>query len=237
MKEFTEKELAEFNGENGKPIYIAHEGRVYDVTASKMWQGGLHMRRHQAGQDLTTDIQAAPHDPDVLERYPQVGILKKEEAPDVDMPAFLAILIKRFPMLRRHPHPMTVHFPIVFCIFTPIFNSLYLITGINAFETTAMHCLAASILFTLVAYSTGVYTWWLNYLSQPMRAVKIKTRVGVALIIVEIIAFIWRMAVPDVMLNLQGINVLYYVMTLSLLPLVTINGWFGASLTFPPEKD
>jgi hypothetical protein len=29
MKEFTEKELALYNGENGKPAYVAYKGKVY----------------------------------------------------------------------------------------------------------------------------------------------------------------------------------------------------------------
>ncbi|MCK7515232.1 MAG: hypothetical protein MZV70_72040 [Desulfobacterales bacterium] len=79
MREFTPEELAQYNGENGKPVYIAHAGKVYDVSASKMWKTGTHMKRHRSGQDLTTDIQGAPHPPDVLERYPQVGVLKKAD--------------------------------------------------------------------------------------------------------------------------------------------------------------
>ncbi|MCK7515177.1 MAG: hypothetical protein MZV70_71710 [Desulfobacterales bacterium] len=79
MKEFSMEELAQYNGENGKPVYIAHDGKVYDVSGSKMWKTGTHMKRHRSGQDLTTDIQGAPHAPDVLERYPQVGVLKKDE--------------------------------------------------------------------------------------------------------------------------------------------------------------
>ena len=77
MKEFTPDELAKYNGQSGNPVYIAHDGKVYDVSESKLWRNGLHMKRHHAGQELTTDIQAAPHETDVLERYPQVGVLKK----------------------------------------------------------------------------------------------------------------------------------------------------------------
>ena len=67
IKEFSPEELARFNGQNGKPVYIAHGGKVIDVTASKLWKSGLHMKRHHAGKDLTTDIQAAPHSLEVLE--------------------------------------------------------------------------------------------------------------------------------------------------------------------------
>jgi len=121
MKEFDADELARFNGENGSPIYVAHDGKVYDVSKSKLWRNGQHMKRHSAGGDLTADIQAAPHEGDVLERYPQVGIIAPTAVEEPAMPELVARLIDRFPFLRRHPHPMTVHFPIAFAFSTTIF--------------------------------------------------------------------------------------------------------------------
>ena len=237
MKEFSARELLEYNGEDGKPVYIVHQGKVYDVSDSKLWKTGLHMKRHPAGKDLTADIQAAPHNADVLERYPQVGTLTKAYVIEPKMPSFLSRLISRYPMFRRHPHPMTVHFPIVFFISTTLFNILYLLTGIKSFETTALHCLAGGILFGTVAMSTGFYTWWMNYLSQPMRAVVVKRRVGLLLLASAIVVFIWRMAAPGILDRFTPGSVVYLLLVLSLFPLVSIMGWFGASLTFPAEKE
>jgi predicted heme/steroid binding protein/uncharacterized membrane protein len=235
MKEFDVAELADFNGENGKPIYIAHAGKVYDVSDSKLWRNGLHMKRHHAGVDLTADIQAAPHEIDVLERYPQVGVLK-EEAVEQQLPQALDWLLKKVPMLRRHPHPMTVHFPIVFAFCTPVFIILYLITGNKSFEMTALHCLAGGIIFSLIGISTGLYTWWLNYFAKPLKAVKIKIPLAFAMLITEIVIFIWRMMLPDVLDIVQGASIVYLLLVLSLIPMITIIGWFGASMTFPVEK-
>ena len=67
MKEFDADELAGFNGENGNPTYVAYDGKVYDVSESKLWRKGQHMNRHRSGDDLTSDMQAAPHDFKVLE--------------------------------------------------------------------------------------------------------------------------------------------------------------------------
>ncbi|MGD8666876.1 MAG: cytochrome b5 domain-containing protein [Desulfobacterales bacterium] len=237
MQEFTSAELEKYDGKEGRPIYIAYKGKVYDVTNSKLWQNGLHMKRHHAGADLTTDIQGAPHEPDVLDRYPQVGMLKEEAiAAEPEMPRFLAWLLEKLPFLRRHPHPMTVHFPIVFTFSTSVFNILYLFTGIKSFEITALHSLAAGILFTAVGIATGIYTWWLNYLAQPMRAVKIKIPLTFSLLVTQIILFIWRIADPTVLDSLQGASILYLLLVLALIPIITIIGWFGASMTFPVEK-
>jgi len=194
------------------------------------------MRRHHAGSDLTTDIRAAPHGTEVLKRYPQVGILK-EEAAEREIPKPLSFLLSRFPFLRRHPHPMIIHFPIVFMFSTAVFNILYLLSGKKAFETTALHCLAGGVLFTPMAIATGFYTWWLNYMAKPIRAVAIKQRFSAVLLAVEIIVFVWRIEMPDILDSFQFASLIYFLLILFLFPMVTVIGWFGAKLTFPIEKE
>jgi predicted heme/steroid binding protein/uncharacterized membrane protein len=236
MKTMNEKELSAGNGKDGNPVYVAHEGKVFDVSKSTLWAGGVHMARHHAGTDLTAELQAAPHGPEVLERYPQTAVLKKEEVMKREMPAILSRLLKRFPMLRRHPHPMTVHFPIVFMFSATVFTLLYLLTGIVAFESTALCCLGAGLIFTPVAMATGYYTWWLNYMARPIRPVIIKQRVSIIMLSVAIIAFVWRIASPDILIPFTVVSGIYLLLVVSLFPLVTIVGWFGARLTFPVEK-
>jgi len=128
MQEFDLQSLAECNGRDGNPVYIAHGGRVIDVSKSRLWKTGRHMKRHEAGKDLTDDIEAAPHGKEVLDRFPQVGILRKQGEAERPLPRLLADLLDRFPFLRRHPHPMLVHFPIVFMFSPTLFNLLYLVT-------------------------------------------------------------------------------------------------------------
>jgi uncharacterized membrane protein len=195
------------------------------------------MKRHHAGRDLTADIQGAPHEPDVLERYPQVGTLKEEVAAvaEIQIPAALEWLLEKSPMLRRHPHPMTVHFPIVFAFTTTVFNVLYLIFGIKSLEITALHSLGAGILFTVVAIVTGLYTWWLNYMAKPMTAAKVKIPLSMTLLVIQIIAFIWRINAPQIMDSIQGVSVIYLLLVVSLFPIVVVIGWYGAHLTFPVE--
>jgi predicted heme/steroid binding protein/uncharacterized membrane protein len=234
--EFGFEELKKYDGQDGRPAYLAYRGKVYDVSNSQKWKNGLHMNRHRAGHDLTTDIQAAPHEPDVLERFPQVGILKKMDKSEREIPDFLNNILTRFPFLRRHPHPITIHFPIVFTFATLIFNFLYLLLGIKSFELTALHCLGAAILFTPVAIVTGFYTWWLNYEARSIRPVRIKQHLSFILLALQIIVFVWRLKMPGLQESFNWQSILYLGLILLMFLLVTVIGWFGANLTFPIER-
>ena len=237
MKEFDLEELAKFDGKEGRPLYVAHQGNIYDVSDSKLWKNGLHMNRHHGGRDLTTDIKGAPHGVEMLERFTRVGVLTQEADQEREIPEALTWLLEKIPMLRRHPHPMTVHFPIVFMFSTTLFNILYLITGYKAFELTALHCLGAGILFTPVAAITGLYTWWLNYMAKPLKSVRIKIPGTLILITTQIVIFVWRLLDPDILDGFSLASTIYFMMVLSLFVLVTINGWFGAAMTFPVEGE
>lgn len=81
MKEFTEEELARYNGKNGNPAYVAYRGKVYDVSDSFLWRDGVHQVLHVAGLDLTVALDQAPHGGDALERFPVVGILREPDMP------------------------------------------------------------------------------------------------------------------------------------------------------------
>jgi predicted heme/steroid binding protein len=78
MKRFSREELARYNGKDGAPAYIACKGKVYDVSASFLWQNGRHQVVHNAGEDLTDALEQAPHGADMLERLPVVGTLRED---------------------------------------------------------------------------------------------------------------------------------------------------------------
>lgn len=63
----TKKELAEANGKDGNPAYIAVFGKVYDVTDVEAWAEGEH-NGVMAGTDGTSAfIGESPHDASLLE--------------------------------------------------------------------------------------------------------------------------------------------------------------------------
>jgi predicted heme/steroid binding protein len=74
-KKFTLEELAKYDGINGNPAYVACNGKVYDVSGSSFWMSGDHLGAHQAGKDLTAEMDIAPHGPENLGRVKLVGVL------------------------------------------------------------------------------------------------------------------------------------------------------------------
>jgi predicted heme/steroid binding protein len=73
-RNFTLKELGEFNGKNGKPAYVGFKGKVYDMTDSPLWMEGEHSG-HNAGEDLTMNMDIAPHGEEAMEKMKVVGSL------------------------------------------------------------------------------------------------------------------------------------------------------------------
>ena len=69
-------ELHHFDGKEGRPSYIAYHGKIYDVTASRLWKDGSHARKHQAGNDLTDVLKTAPHGEEKVLAMRIVGELK-----------------------------------------------------------------------------------------------------------------------------------------------------------------
>jgi len=76
----TRDELSQHDGQEGRKAYVAVNKIVYDVSASPLWQNGLHPPDHKAGQDLTEEILSAPHVKAVVTRFPVVGQLEEEVA-------------------------------------------------------------------------------------------------------------------------------------------------------------
>ncbi len=76
-KIITRKQLSLRNGSDKPEIWVAYRGRVYDVSASRLWRGGKHYE-HWAGQDLTRELADAPHTEGVFEKFEMVGIYEED---------------------------------------------------------------------------------------------------------------------------------------------------------------
>ena len=64
----SETELKRNTGERGTRKFIAYKGIVYDVTDCPRWRMDMHESLHFPGQDLTDELEEAPHKEDVFTR-------------------------------------------------------------------------------------------------------------------------------------------------------------------------
>lgn len=71
---YTRQQLALRNGQDREEIWVAFEGKIYDVSSSRLWRKGQHYE-HWAGQDLTEELSEAPHTDKVFEKFEVVGML------------------------------------------------------------------------------------------------------------------------------------------------------------------
>jgi len=74
MNTYSKQQLALRNGQDKPEIWVAFEGKIYDVTSSRLWRNGKHYE-HWAGQDLTDELKDAPHTRSVFEKFDVIGIL------------------------------------------------------------------------------------------------------------------------------------------------------------------
>ena len=184
MKEIDSSELSASDGKEGKPVYIAHQGRVFDVSESKLWKGGLHMKRHHAGP-ISPRISAGPHGSEVLERYPQVAVVKIQEAVESAIPEMPARLLAAVPHTRRHPRSDDQSISrSCLCFATTLFSGLYLVTGVRVVRDPPPYTVsgAGDPFHARCGHGAGYYTWWLNYMAKPVTPVKIKIIVSVILL-------------------------------------------------------
>lgn len=75
MKVFSKEELAKYDGQEGRPAYIAYLGKVYDFSNIHEVEEGNHFG-HPFGVDLSDEIDDAPHDDNLVFLFPVVGEYK-----------------------------------------------------------------------------------------------------------------------------------------------------------------
>jgi Predicted heme/steroid binding protein len=80
QKTFTVEELAQYNGRDGNPAYVAVDGIVYDVTNTAVWAASTHFGL-TAGNDWTNEFRSCHAGENILDNLPKVGILIESSTP------------------------------------------------------------------------------------------------------------------------------------------------------------
>lgn len=237
LKTFTPEELAKNDGSEDRPTYVAVDGKVFDLSDSKKWIKGVHMKRHKAGCDLSGDIQAAPHGNDVLLRFELVGKLETPSAqPAEGIRGSIEGFLDRHPFFRRHPHPALVHIPIGLAIGAALFQILGLAFGSAHTEWAAYCCLILIMLSLPPTVATGYFTWWINYECADSPIITWKRRLGWSSVVISLVAVGIRTFVVESPIALNDTTVLTYTaLLLGVSATVSITGFLGGKLTFPYE--
>ena len=267
MKTFTLDELKHANGQNERPIHVCVNGKIYDITDSPLWTDGEHMNRHHAGADLSEEIKDAPHDLSVLEHYEQVGILhpdsdldsgsdttksqKTAESEDIVKATDKSIksttgktiesprtptLLK--PLMRLHPHPVSVHFPIALTII----SAILIVAGhlLPSFavklHTAAKVDLVLAALFTVPAIATGFLSHYYNYGNKWTAIFKIKLILSAIFSSVFLITLLLLFVIVESDFISSSMQIFFATLVFILAVNVMGLGYFGGRITFPTGR-
>lgn len=79
LEEFTEEELSEYDGTDpDKPIYIAIDGKIYDVSAKPEYYGEGGVYNFLVGKEAAQIFEDEGIGTDIItERYTQIGVVVK----------------------------------------------------------------------------------------------------------------------------------------------------------------
>lgn len=225
----NETDLKDNNGKDGRPAYVAYNGKVYDVSQSGVWAGGTHMARHHAGTDLTDLLPLAPHGEEMLERVQEVGILE-QAAPssEEETKARLRSLYAKF-----HPHPVSIHFPLGGFFFAALMMGLYLLTGHRSFETSAFYALVFSSLFTPPAIAAGLLSWWLNYDLTLTGIFRNKLIFSTLVLTLSLIALVIRIVSAGVVDEGGTAFTIYAALVFVNVPVIFFVAFNGGKITWP----
>jgi predicted heme/steroid binding protein/uncharacterized membrane protein len=222
---FTTDELAQYDGKEGRPAYVAVGGIVYDASQSKLWRNGTHVRVHQAGADLSTALQLAPHPADRMERLPKVGVLNAPAAAPAatssEVPWYAAFLY------RMHSHPASVHFPIALCAVASVLQLAALVLHCRTCETVASWNLVLGLASSPLPILSGLVDWRFQFDGRATPLFVWKIGLSAVFVVVGAAALAIRF------FGGEGMGFLYDLLVLSFAPLVLALGFIGGRITFP----
>ena len=221
-KVFSQKELEEFDGRDGRPAYIAFQGNIYDVSNSELWRNGTHAGRHVAGEDLARGLINAPHGEEVLTKFPLVGQLSQQ--------TFEERLVQRIENF--HFHPILVHFSIAYSIGCSLFTLLYFFTNEGSFETASYYLLFLAFLAALPAGLSGFFSWKVTYEGRMSKTYFRKIVYTIVLTAVVTLCLAWRVNDPNILVSRTYLSYLYLAMMESQAAIVILLGYYGGKITF-----
>jgi len=235
MPEISREELKKHDGTGENGAFVAVNNVVYDVSASPMWEKGVHMGAHHAGADLTDALTRAPHGIEMLDRYPQAGELEPDAEPEETAPVAVSSA-RKIPgwasfLIALHSHPVSVHFPQAIFLLAPVFLTLFCLIGFKDFERTAFFLMVTGLLTSIPATLTGFLHWWFKYGGSSKSVFKLKIILSPLLVILAAVTSGIHFGVGTLQ---EGdpryweIVILYWIPV----PIITVLGKLGGTIIF-----
>ncbi len=240
LQRYTSDELSQYDGKEGRQALIAYKGKVYDVTKSRLWRNGVHVRAHSAGEDLSASMPAAPHDGDVMDEMPLVGVLYDPVDDGASAEPALHPVIAF--SLEHHLHPIAVHFPTgLGAVSFVFFLASFVFAGVSqlAFEGlqhTAFWSLVVCLLGCIPSIITGWISWKYNYASTWTPIYRAKWYGSGVLVVLCLAAISFKLFAHGGLGVVELASPLTWVYALLLIGVaanVAVLGHYGGKITFP----
>jgi len=231
MKKFNQDELILHHGEDVDKSYVAYDGKVYDLSGSKKWKNGTHMRVHHAGAELTEAMLNAPHGPELLEDFEVVGQYEAKKSS-----AWKKFIYK---ILDFNPHSISTHFSVSFLSMSPVFLLAYLfLPSIDVLEKLSFYFVFIGFFFAPVSILLGLFSWWYKYSRDLTGVFRWKIKYSVLLFITSAICVEWRFHSPLLITSKQNFFQLYLLLNFSIFVYTLLLGRIGGKIVFPsvPSK-
>lgn len=211
-----------------KPVLITYKNKTFDVSKSELWQNGVHMGRHRAGEDLTDALAEAPHGEEVLERFDEDWV---SEAEHQDLhrnnKEDLRDLYRKY-----HPHPVFAHLPIGSFLLGGFLQLLFLISKDNSFEYAAFYSLVFATITNVPVVASGVFSWWINYQLTLTPIFRRKLIYSLILCLISCAIVIMRLHVAEISSAGNMLGFIYNALIFASVPIVFIIGFIGGKITW-----
>ena len=223
LRRFTPRDLRRYDGKEGRPAYTAFDRKVYDVSGSNMWLDGRHSERHSAGEDLTERMINAPHDEEVLSRFPVVGELVPEQ--------FRSRLVAT--LERMHLHPMVVHFSEACPMLAALFVFIYIfVLRTRVIEEASFYMIILGFFSSIGCMVTGFFSWIVGYERTLTTTFSRKILSSIVLTLIILFLYVWRSIEPAALSHLDTLTPIYVGLVFLMVPVVVVLGHYGGRIVY-----
>ncbi|MEW6552851.1 MAG: DUF2231 domain-containing protein [Actinomycetota bacterium] len=146
------------------------------------------------------------------------------------LPQGMQGLLERYPALGISQHPRIVHFPMAVAVLSPFFNLAYLASGRKGLEDTAYHLSLVGAASVPPVALSGAMSWWVNYRAHWFRNIKVKVALTPLMLALFTVPAVMRWRDPSIMAEAGRKRRVYMGLSLSILPLTGMMGYFGGKI-------